>query len=363
MTIADGERYKRHIMSLHAMKFLGIVFMIMIHIFFWLISTEDEAISQEAMPYVKWISRFIYLGYFPMSLPMIAGAMYRVQLDENYGVRNRSLLQISGVSLLLIVLGYAMNALTWGVAYLFDWDVLGLIGIVYLFIFLLRRISKYLLYGVALFALVFEKSIYKLISELPPDIQKLYVVNIFVSINTADFFWPFIPWFAVVVFGYFMYDLLLSPRIQEGRRTEIFYGAIITILLSFSIATSLGQWKFNPSELWGAWLFHLELNTLLIMMCIFAACSSLCFLIYPYIVRLKWLIMPYSVGILWIYIIHTIVGWRLISFLKPSGDPLLLYFPLLLFLLSLSWLIGRGVEYSNTHQFEFIFRRVKNGTS
>jgi hypothetical protein len=361
MTAADHNQHQKHIIALHAMKFLGIVTMFVIHIFYWILSDNDTNLSPKGMLYLGFISRTHFLGYFSQMLPMIAGAMQRMRACEKEGEERNGLLHMAGIALALILLGYARNGLTWGLSCLFDWDVLGFIGISYLFIALLSRVSSYLLYGNALVILVLARTIYQGAFQLPPCIQRSYLFNIFVSINTDHFFWPFIPWFALVVFGYFLYDCLLSLQIQGDRKTGLFYGAtFVTLLLLATLAYS-GPWKFDPRHIWGAWLFHPDLSSSLTCMAVFTGCSCVCLFLIPFLSSVQWLIKPYSAGILWIYLFHAIVGYRLMQVLKPFIDPSVLYFTTLFFLLATGWLIGRAVEYINTHQFEIAVMKSEKG--
>jgi hypothetical protein len=357
--MATDDHYQKHILALHGMKFLGIVVMIVIHTIFWVLARNDSFLPPQGIACAGLISRFLFLGYFSLSLPLLAGAMHRIRAHENQGSQGNSLVHLAGISFALIVLGYLLNVLTWGAGNLFDWDVLGFIGISYLLIALLSGVSKYVLYGAALIILMCSRAIYQNASLLPSGMKGSYILNIFVSLNTDRFFWPVIPWFATMVFGYFIYDCLLSPRIQGSKRTEIFYGVLFPTLLLSAVATYAGPRQFDPQHIWGAWLFHPDLSTLLTLMGVFTGCSFLCYSASSGLARLQWLIKPYSVGILWIFIIHHIVGYRLIQLLKPLMKPYVLCVIMVIFLLIVSWLIGRCVEYCNTHRFELVFRKVE----
>ncbi|MGV8124701.1 MAG: heparan-alpha-glucosaminide N-acetyltransferase domain-containing protein [Candidatus Xenobiia bacterium LiM19] len=354
----SGEHFERHIMALHAMKFLGIVVMIAIHTFFWLFSSRDTCLTPRGMVYAGWISRLVFLGYFPLSLPIIAGAMYRARIEEDRGAEKTRFIHILAVSLLIILLGYVMNFLTWGKACTWDWDVLGLIGLAYLFITMMVRVSPWLLYGTAIIILVFSKAIYAAAALMPPSVQKLYMVNILVSMDSVHFYWPVVPWFALIVFGYGYYELLFHPWMQNRRNIMLTCTILSAVFLLLGLATWSGHWKFNPAEIWGSWLFHPDLSILLLLAGVFVLCSYLCYLAWPVLIKMQWLIKPFSVGILWIYLIHTVTGFHLIASLKHLLKAPVLFFPVLSILLLLSWFIGRGVEYSNNHQFEFVVKKV-----
>jgi|GEM_PF-1833656 len=355
---ASGQHFERHIMALHAMKFMGIVVMIAIHTFFWLFSSRDTCLTQRGMVYAEWISTLVFFGYFPLSLPIIAGAMYRARIEEDRGAEKTRLIHILAVSLMIILLGYVMNLLTWGKACIWDWDVLGLIGLAYLFITLMVRISSWLLYGTAIMILVFSKAIYAAVAQMPLSVQKLYIVNIFVSMDSVHFYWPVVPWFAVIVFGYGYYELLFSPGMQNRRNIMLISTMLSAVFLLLGTVTWAGPWRFNPAQIWGSWLFHPDLSILLLLAGVFVLCSYLCYLAWPLLIKIQWLIKPVSVGILWIYLIHTITGFHLIAFLKHLLKAPVLFFPVLSILLLSSWFIGRGVEYINNHQFEFVVKKV-----
>ncbi len=346
-------------MALHAMKFMGIVVMIAIHTFFWLFSSRDSYLTSRGMVYAEWISKLVFLGYFPLSLPIVAGAMYRARIEESPGARKTRLIHILAISLMIVVLGYAMNFLTWGKACLWDWDVLGLIGLSYLFITVMVRVSPWLLYATAFAVMVFSNAIYAVVAQMPPAVQKLYMVNIFVSMDSIRFYWPIVPWFALIVFGYGFYGWLFRPELQQKRKILLVCAVISAVFLLLGLVTWSGPWKFDPAEIWGSWLFHPDLSTLLLLISAFVMCSYLCYLAYPLLIRVQWLIKPFSVGILWIYLLHTIIGYHLIGSLKFLVKAPVLFFPVLTLLLILSWFIGRGVEYSNSHQFEFVLKKVK----
>jgi hypothetical protein len=146
---------------------------------------------------------------------------------------------------------------------------------------------------------------------------------------------------------------------RESTKPEIFYAIVFASLLIMAIASYSGPWRFDPGNIWGAWLFHPDLSILLTIMTVFVGFSFLCLCLYQTLTSLQWLIRPYSTGILWIFLFHTIVGYRLIQFLKPSLNLYVLYGSVLVFFIVTGWLIGRLVEYCTGHQLEFIVKKVK----
>jgi len=354
-----GDRqFERHIMALHAMKFMGIVVMIAIHTFFWLFSSRDTFLTQRGMVYQDWISKLVFMGYFPLSLPIIAGAMFRARMEDDREKGRIKPVHILTVSILVIMLGYLMNLLTWGKACIWDWDALGLIGLSYILIAAAVRISPWILYCSAFLILVLSKPLYAAAAGMPPSFQKLYLVNIFLSMDSVRFYWPVVPWFATIAFGYGFYGLLFSPAMRSRRNIHAAHALLFFALITAGILTWSGPWRFNPAEIWGSWLFRPDLSTLLILMGAFVLCSYLCYLAWPVLIRVQRLIMPFSVGILWIYLIHTVAGFHLIAALKHLVKAPALFFPVLSFLLIVSWFIGRGVEYINSHQLELVVKKV-----
>jgi len=353
-----NQNHHRHMVALYTLKWLGLTGMIVIHVFFWLLSSKDVSLSAEGLAFQEWITKLVYLGYFPLSLPILAGAMHRVRDEAIPEGRKHDILKAGKISLVLVLLGYLMNALAWGWSYFWDWDVLGFIGVSFLLMTLALKVSRYLLYGAGLSAVLLNKAAYTFVSQLPAGLKGTYLVNVIASTSAHSFYWPLVPWFCLPVFGYFIYDFLLSPALREGRKTAIFYGITCAALLGLLALSKPAPWRFDPAHIWGAWLFHPGSATLYAIMAIFVFFSAACYYSYHHLEKLQWLTRPFGAGILWIYLFQEIAGYRLTSCLKQLCNPLLAFFPVVFFMVLSSWGIGSLVLYLHNHQFEFVLRKV-----
>jgi hypothetical protein len=286
----------------------------------------------------------MFLGVFPLTLPLLAGASLRLRSPDTRGVS-------SGWSLscaLLAVVGYAMNVLVGGWNVLWAWNVLPLIAISFLVIGLLSAARS--VWPVAAFGLGVLALSDPLRTWWPPE-GRGPLTRVLLGDPTSWHAWPVVPWSATVAFG-----VVLAEAYLRRRSRGDFVAGCIAAGACLTALGALGAHvlpRFDPRNLIGAQMMQppavAVIGMLGVGLLLVAALTS-------WEEHLRFarfgVVHCFSAGILWIYVIHMIVGVRVsnlifsrVSRAEVVADPATGWHPVILVgvpvgLLLLSWLIG-----------------------
>ena len=325
-------------------KFLCVVGMVLAHGFFWTWTVAGRFLLPPESP---WFSAFqfgTFLGFFPLTLPLLAGASYRLRL----GATRSSIPALLWRCSLLAVVGYAMNVLAAGWYTVWAWNVLQLVALAFLVIEALYvRGSVWWIAVLALLILVLNDPLH---AWFPPGMRGPFL-RVVLGDDSDWHTWPVFPWLATVAAGF-----VLAHGYQSVSNRAMFTrtGAIAgVVLLVVAVVAGQALPPFDPQNLIGprmmvppmAAILGLLGVALLLLSALTAVQGRLHFSPYG-------IVSCFSAGILWIYVIHMIVGVRLsrwiFSYVYPGdvvADPwqgwhpfILFGFPILLVLVS--WLVG-----------------------
>ncbi len=328
--------------ALHIMKFFAVAIMVVLHAVVWLITWDDAAIDPNhpiftAGHNLPWLPLFLYL---PLCLPATAGAAFRLQLAEIVATpKALPIAKIIRTALVLAVLSFAMNAISWGIDDL-EWDVLQFIGVAYcLTAVILRYAPRYTIYFVGVATLVFSVTF----RNLFPANEDVFL-GVLIGTNSPHVFWPLFPWFFTFVFGYALSDAKLSLSTSHFRHWFLPLVAITGILVGLQAPT---LWFDMQSEnLWGPAIFQPSIYAILGLMGYFTLLIWILeFAFGKQILKPTGIIKTFSTGILWIYLVHTCVGVPLASLFARQISPKLALWTFPLLLLLLSYGVGRLVIY------------------
>jgi len=206
-------------------KFLCIISMIAIHLFFWFLLTPEGLATNHYL--YPLMFNFLFLAFFNLSIPATAGSTLRLYINNQKDTKN--LYRIISASITIAVLGYIMNPIAFGQKWIFSWNVLQFVALSFIIIVVLNHAHKYLVYLVAILSLIFIDQIKSFFSI----IDSPYLNIVFIGNNSGLHLWPFFPWFATLVLGYFVSDLYINHK----RKFTIYLFILGFFLLIFSLFT------------------------------------------------------------------------------------------------------------------------------
>lgn len=331
------DKNKRWV-TLDILKSFGILIVVIGHTFFWWYNDKGS----------YNLILFNLVGVLPASLPITAGAAFRSYVKKFFDDKKLRLFKNSGLikkivkrSFFLMSIGYLMNFLTWGKEELFTWDVLqfAAISILFLTIFL---------YFVSMWHLVIFTSLLLLLSPLIRDfLQSFYPQSYFTIITVGDIYgehyWPFLPWFILMVYGFLLghYYIYLSKK-NKSKEFYLYFIVIGTIIFLGIFLTGNLFFEVDPSNIWSTKLMQPPIVKVIGFASIFTILiSSVGFLIDKIKIKKYGFINTFSKGILWIYVLHTIIGYHLVRILLKNGLNNLFYLIITMILvLVFSYFIG-----------------------
>ena len=339
--------------ALDLVKFLCVLWMILLHTFFW-VATEYGYITFNAGGRAFGAMRYLMvLGFFPLMLPVTAGCAFRLSLSPNASLPRldrAAMRRVLVTSALICCAGFAMNVLSAGLKVVFAWNVLQLVVCSYLVIgAVLTILPVAALIPVAVANLVATPFLRHSLSG-----HESYWTLAMIGRVPSGFGWPLFPWIAAVVFGFLISDAYLHfgarPRFAHALLAG---GAVLTII-------PLADGTFIPAldrmNLMGARLFNPPPTFILGVMGVSAICLAAATFLSPVVWwRRHGIVASFSKGILWVYVCHMIVGTRLYEFLHMHyrregplmdagpllGPAIAIAFPLLL--IAASWATGYAV--------------------
>ncbi|MFH1558917.1 MAG: heparan-alpha-glucosaminide N-acetyltransferase domain-containing protein [Patescibacteria group bacterium] len=269
--INNSDRQIKDWPALSVVKFVCLAVLIFVHAHMALITDSGVVINPFGFFY-KTTSSFMFLGLFLFILPIIAGAILRMDLDKEFVQgklrKDYGLGKIIRVAIFLSLTGFFMNMITFGFGYTFSWNVLQLVGLSFIIIvFLMKKFSVRAVGWLGLVTLLAAGPLRNILGSW----DYLYFVGIFIGVNNAYVFWPFFPWFGVVVFGFLTahYYLKYKDSIKFRASLLVMGAALILIaILRGEISPHL-----DPNYIWGSSLFQPKIGW------VFASLGLFCLLV------------------------------------------------------------------------------------
>ncbi|MAE42753.1 hypothetical protein CMO93_03205 [Candidatus Woesearchaeota archaeon] len=339
-------------------KFICVALMIFIHSVFWIVTTQDEIMSTQNNIY-PIIINLVFLGLFPMSIPAVAGASLRIHFSKywkNNKIKGYPFKHILKVSSFIIILGFIMNFLAFGIEDLFSWDALQFIGISFITITLLL---KFFSISSVFFAGALTLFTAEIVRNSLSDYNSNYLAAIFIGNSSGFFFWPFFPWFSTITFGFLAAHYYIKYKDNIASRIIFIITGLLLLGISFLRKELLPV--IDSSNVWGATIFQPKVGFILAIMGSFSLLIVFSNLLSEKIHPKKYgIINSYSKGILWIYILHIIIGFNLSLLFKALFSPLVAIILLLLVLFLISWGIGIfTLKFVYGRKLVFFLRKVK----
>ncbi|MAF34840.1 hypothetical protein CMO91_03260 [Candidatus Woesearchaeota archaeon] len=305
--------------GLDVAKAVCCIAMVYAHTLFWLTLNESEGLRQGAVR--DMIGSYAIIGLLPLSIPLLAGAAFyfrRQRLDAQGAIT---------AACFLMLVGFLMNLLAFGAEDLLSWDVLQFIATSFMALYVLRHAWRVAVAGIATLALTPWIN-----SALEGSAS--YTANVLTGQLANQYYWPFFPWFSTVAAGY-----LLAVWKQHKSFAR---GAPIAglALLGFATLNNALAPPLQVDALWYASMFRPSLSFVLAV--IGAGCMLLS--IGDWVSKRDFPWVPwFSKGILWIYVVHTIVGYRILPILGRESVSILFAHALAFVMLALSASVGWAI--------------------
>lgn len=292
------------------LRYLCVAYMIHIHSFVWVSFAYERVFYFTHFP--SLIKILILSGSFmPLMLPVIAGAGFRIYRKES-DKDNSDFIDAARLFLLLYFLGLGSRAISFGYRQWFGWDVLPLVGASLLIISIIPRnkrrvvlpgiiLANYVLFWlkdkiltlkvddflfsnsmffsffnlVTFLAILYylEKKAKRKIPFMTLGILAvgIYLYNteivtfreILVTLyrDTVYFFpsnfrhWQIIPWSTLVLWGYWIFDVILS--FNDYKKARMFLMILLVLFVTIFIWKGAGEYysSFSENEFWASKLF------------------------------------------------------------------------------------------------------------
>lgn len=334
--------------ALHVLQGLCVVGMILVHSVYWTWTVHGHVLLPAASPWWHVWQVGMGLGFFPLTLPLLAGASMRLRRAAAPAARWADVPVLVGRWACLAALGYALNVLAAGWHVLWAWNALQLIAVAGGLLELLyarRAIWPVVACGVLVLLLSDP------LRAWYPAASRGAVAHVLLGDPTMWHAWPVVPWVASVAGGFVLADAYLRCRTRT-----IFLRGCTAVGVSLVALGAGGGWlllPFDPQHLIGPQIMHQPAVAVLALMgvVVLLAAALTAVQTRPQVAGYG-LVRCFSAGILWIYVTHMILGARLrellfsrISHADVVADPghgwhplILLGFPVLLLLVS--WGVG-----------------------
>lgn len=341
---------KERWMALDAFKTIAIFVMILWHLSLWWVNL-NTSIDIEGKVLKVGVTQWPYLlqiivafsGHFVMSIPLIAGAAMRFYFEkyQNSKFKSKEFLKAIVVrAFALAMLGHLMNLLAFGADSWYFWNVLQLVSVSIIITAIFILFSSIYLLALAGFLVIFIAPLVRILLEK----YNSYFALMLVGDKVGDNIWAFFPWYGIVVYGYALAHFYLKCK-DSGKLKN--FKILITLISFFLIIIALLKNQFfywvDLRYPWSSSLFQPPTLTILAQISIF---NILLFLFDWYFSKIRrirkyGIINAFSRGILWVYLVHVIVGFRLIEFLLAKGySNLFFLFLIIAFILLLCYFVG-----------------------
>lgn len=308
-------------LGLELLKAFGVFVILFVHPHFLLISNKYRIVNPESK-IVELTETLMIFGSFICLLPILAGCSLRVGMWNQGGHGKKSLLfgtpipagfvqRTAWTGIVIALLGFSMNALTWGNWYLFSWNMLQMIAVgLTLTAILIATVGRHGPLVVGLAVLFIAEPIANHVAEF----NESYVVGVLAGNHSQFIFWPLLPWIALPMLGYWVADFLASKQGKYIREAGLFIIGLTLILIAWLSGEMFAE--LNHDYVW---------TQLMIQPSIFEVLGSLGIFLSLLIVAQKTVqnLLPgkafsrygiincYSKGILWIYLFQMIISYKL----------------------------------------------------
>lgn len=336
-------------LALDCFKAVAIFVMIAWHLSIWWInlnpSIEKGLLMVGVTPWPYLLQIIVaFSGHFSMSIPIVAGAALRLYLEKNIDKnpldRKKFLLAITKRAIALAFLGFAVNLLAFGPTNWYLWNVLQLISLSMLLIIFFISYSPVYSLAISGFAVIFTAPFIR--GALQDN--NSYLAFTLIGDKLGDNIWSFFPWYGVIVYGFLMvhFYLYFKNKKQEGNFKLALVSASL-LLIGLALLKNRFFYAVDLEYPWGYLLFQPPTLTVLAQLSVFNVTLIIMDFIFSKITRLRkfGVINVFSRGILWIYVVHMIVGFRLIEFLiNKNFQSLITLFFVMFFIFVLCYGIG-----------------------
>lgn len=331
--------------ALDCFKAAAVFVMIAWHLSIWWVNLNPSIgksllmVGVTPWPYLLQVI-VAFSGHFVMSIPLIAGAALRFYMNKfNSSHGNKLLAAVLKRAAALACLGFVMNLLAFGVEYWHLWNALQLISISIVIIIIFMVYSSPYLLAISGFLAIFTAP---LIRDLLHNAHN-YFSFMLVGDQFGDNIWSFFPWYGVIVYGFLFVHLYLHFKDKHKKKIlKLFLLGAGFFVIVLALAKNRFFYAVDLQYPWGPLLFQPHTLTVLAQLSVFSVLIIMMDFFSPRMKTRKFgIINVFSKGILWIYVVHMIVGFRLIEFLLDNGfhDNAIL-FPVMLFSLALSYCVG-----------------------
>ncbi|EKE19128.1 MAG: hypothetical protein ACD_9C00124G0002 [uncultured bacterium] len=341
MNKENAQKILKEWPGLNFVKFVCVAVMVFVHSHLILITDRSYSIADTSGFFYGITSKTMFVGLFLFILPIIAGAIFRMDLGArivNGRLIDYSFKKVVRIAIFLTLAGFFMNFLTANIKYLFSWNILQLMALsLIIVVALLKFISIRAVFLLGLVTLIAAESLRNFLSD-----SHFYFINILIGGDKGFIFWPFFPWFSVIVFGFLFAHLYL--KYEDNIKFRI--GALVAGVAFLAIAAFRGEISpyLDPEYVWGASLFQPKIGLVLASMGLFSVLVVVANYVFSNVQLKKYgIVNSYSKGILWIYVIQMFANYKLAALVKrffPIDGPSVAYFILPVSMLLLSWLIG-----------------------
>jgi hypothetical protein len=349
--------------ALDELKAFCVVGMILAHGFFWVWTDEGRLLFPLDSVYVDIFRGMMFLGLFPLTLPLLAGATYGLRMASTPGLSFAVLAQC----VVLAALGYLMNVMAAGAYAFWAWNVLQFVALSFILIALLH--GPWGLWPVTVFA-VLVLGVSDQLRDLFPAEERNCIMRVLLGDPDDWHTWPFFPWFSLVAAGY-----VVSNAYQRRGGDSVFCIACAAVGIGLTLVAAYSDHllpEFDPENLIGprvmqppaAFVLGL-LGIVLIVIALLTKLQQRLRLAQNDVVRC------FSAGILWIYLVHITAGLRgsrlLFSLFDRQAlmaEPWSGWHPLLLWgflalLLLLSWAVGYfALHYTHSKRLRIRVRKI-----
>lgn len=328
--------------GLVVVKFVCVAVMIFVHAHMMLITNASYAITDTAGFFYRMTSDYMFVGSFVFMLPILAGAVFRMNLGkvlDRDRMKKYGIMRVVRLATFLSVVGFFMNVLVGGIWAVFSWNILQLMGVSLVVIALLVRFFPIRVVSAVGMAVLFAA---EPLRSLLGGLNDSYPIAILIGNGNGFVFWPFFPWFGVIVFGFLFAHLYL----KHGNGVAFERGAIGAgaILLATAILRGEISPYLDPKYVFGPSVFQPKIGF------VFATTGLFCILIVlsdRFFRNVGFgrygVVNSYSKGIIWIYVVQMVANLKLSSFIKarfPISEPSIAYLVTPVTVLLLCWLVG-----------------------
>jgi len=291
--------------------------MIIVHNVIWWLSYHPEQIAP-AMDTWFWIIQ--YISYFILLIPVTAGAalfFYFRQHNTDKHLPKFSAVLIRAV--VLCVIGFTMNVLAFGSAALWNWNVVQFFSLSMLVTYAVLRFGyHWQLFCLGAGALFFAPALREYFIGYTDN----YIVAIIIGEPSSTHLWPFLPWFAVIVLGFWLAKISYGKPNQTRIASSLVAIGAGCMLLSAIAGKLLLEIDFT--NLWGERVFQPPTGRMIGTIGVGLVSFGIVQLFFRNIKSVQYgIITAFSFGLLYIYVFHMIVGHRTQQLLLQTNDAMI----------------------------------------